>query len=1186
MKIKAITAVRVFLFLLPAVLFSQGEASKWYFGLEGGLDFNTNPPTALNNGKTHAVEGTACVSGAAGNLLFYTSGDTVWNSAHLVMANGTGLMGTNTSCQAALIIKQPGNPNIYFIFTTDGQANAAGLRYSTVNMSLAAGMGSVTTKNTLLVAPTSEKLTAARHCNGVDIWVMSHDMYTNVFRAYLVTAAGVAAVPVLSPVGTVHSYPQLGAAGGSQGAMKFSPNGRRLALAICDLQTFELYDFDNSSGVVSNSLSLGANFPAAYGVEFSPDGTKLYGCRWQTPDLYQWDLCNAAAIVSTQYQVVVSAEGISGLQTGPDGKIYVVRGSQQAELGVINNPNLPGAACNYVAQGQFIGMYRAIYVLPNFMSSLLYVPAILPAFTHSLVPALGCLTSSFTSSSQQPGFCPAPGYSITGQLWDFGDPGSGAANSSTLTNPIHAFSNPGTYSVQLILYNACRSDTIRQLVTAGTQSLITLSQPAGCYSAGSATAIINGAGPFSYTWTPSAQSGSVATALGAGTHSVSATGAGGCRYSGTVDVVFQNVLSGTISVTGPACTGQSNGSATVSVTGGGLFNYAWSGGVPTASVVTGLSPGIYTLVVTDQLSPCTLTGTFQVLPALPVTLTVSADTVCLGQTLNLYAISTGSCTYSWTGPNAFSSSQQNPSLPNSQAGMSGVYEVTVTTPAGCNGSASITALVVPGLTVTAASNTPCALSPLLLSGAGANAYQWSGPGGFFSSQQNPMVTSPGVSASGIYTVTGAVGSCSATGLVSVTVYALPVVTASNPGMACETQSIQLTASGSAGNSYSWLGPGGFGSSLQNPVIGSAAFSGSGTYTVIATNVNNCQAFATITVTIVQSPTAVAFPAIGCTGQQISLNASGGSGYQWTGPAGFSASGQSVSFIAAGPHVGGAYTLTIFGNASCNSTATVLVTVHALPKAFISGGGNSCAPACRDLVLTAEQGSTPLTGVILNINNESFRAEKLRYCFQTAGNYLVNAVFKDSNNCVNSSSLVVQMYEKPLADFEFVPLKPLAALDWVSFFNASSGSAQTAWTWFFGNNSKDSLSGKNTSYLFEQPGAFPVAMIVKNQWGCSDTMVKSLVIEDEFSLYVPNAFTPDGDGLNDVFQPKGTGITQYSLVIVDRWGEQLFSTTDFFTPWDGSFKGKPCKTDVYIWKITARGSAGKTKQLQGHVTLYK
>src|SRR5690606_2425500 len=97
-------------------IFAQNENTKWYFGNHVALEFMTNPPTLLNNSAMNVYEGCASIADAAGNLLFYTDGMTVWNQQHTVMANGTGLNGVGSAVQAAIIIKQPGNATIYYIF--------------------------------------------------------------------------------------------------------------------------------------------------------------------------------------------------------------------------------------------------------------------------------------------------------------------------------------------------------------------------------------------------------------------------------------------------------------------------------------------------------------------------------------------------------------------------------------------------------------------------------------------------------------------------------------------------------------------------------------------------------------------------------------------------------------------------------------------------------------------------------------------------------------------------------------------------------------------------------------------------------------------------------------------------------------------------------------------------------------
>jgi gliding motility-associated-like protein len=112
------------------------------------------------------------------------------------------------------------------------------------------------------------------------------------------------------------------------------------------------------------------------------------------------------------------------------------------------------------------------------------------------------------------------------------------------------------------------------------------------------------------------------------------------------------------------------------------------------------------------------------------------------------------------------------------------------------------------------------------------------------------------------------------------------------------------------------------------------------------------------------------------------------------------------------------------------------------------------------------------------------------------------------------------------------------------------------------------------------------MVVKNSWGCADTVVRTVVVEPDFNVYVPTAFTPNADELNDVFQPKGSGVVKYSLIVYDRWGQKIFQSTDFSKGWDGTFKGEECKMDVYVWKIIASDIKGKTKNLNGSVTLYR
>lgn len=354
-----------FIILCFSATYSQKESRKWYFGYNAGLDFCSNPPTVLTNGALQTLEGCSSISDPSGNLLFYSNGQTIWDKTHAVMANGTGLLSSFSTSQACLIVKQPGSSTIYYVFSLFAYGHPNGLNYSIVDMSLAGGNGSVTVKNVVVQDPSAEKLAGVMHDNGSDVWIISHDVNTNDFRANLLTSAGLNTTAVISSVGLLISWgdPTIG-------YMKVSPDRKRIAMAVYNLSRFELFDFNASNGQVSNPLSLSSPSMAAYGCEFSPDSKKLYGTSWHDTDIHQWNL-NAgsnSAIVQSKTSVYTSTVvGFGALQLGPNGKIYVARPGRQT-LGVIHSPNTIGINCNYADVGQSLGTATCQFGLPNYVN--------------------------------------------------------------------------------------------------------------------------------------------------------------------------------------------------------------------------------------------------------------------------------------------------------------------------------------------------------------------------------------------------------------------------------------------------------------------------------------------------------------------------------------------------------------------------------------------------------------------------------------------------------------------------------------------------------------------------------------------------------------------------------------------------------------------------------------------------
>ena len=347
---------------------SQNENTVWYFGRFAGIDFTTTPPTPLLNSSMNTPAACASISDEEGNLLFYTNSVTVWDRSHQPMANGTNLAGNTISTQVR-IVPAPGNDHLYYIFTTDRLGWQNGLQYSVIDMNSNGGAGMVVEKNVPVYSPCAEKIAVVPHCNALDRWIVSHEMNTNAFNAHHLTSQGLEANSVRSEVGSVHNDGQ-----GAVGYMKSSEDGTRLALVTRVLDDFgrcEIFDFNSITGVVSNPILIDSLPYEVYGLEFSPDGSKLYLPIGTEDDgrLYQINLhagSNAEVINSLQ---IVSDEisfnsQVSALQIGPDDKIYLAKRNHN-ELGVIQNPNLLGFACDYQDNATSLGDRNSKSGLPD-----------------------------------------------------------------------------------------------------------------------------------------------------------------------------------------------------------------------------------------------------------------------------------------------------------------------------------------------------------------------------------------------------------------------------------------------------------------------------------------------------------------------------------------------------------------------------------------------------------------------------------------------------------------------------------------------------------------------------------------------------------------------------------------------------------------------------------------------------
>jgi len=418
--------------LLSNLIISQNEYSNWNVGNRVWLRFPG--PTYSPGSQLNTVEGCASISDpSTGMLLFYTDGVTVWDRTHTVMPNGTGLLGGNSSTQSAIILKQPGNTSLYYIFTV-GQLFNSELCFHIVDMNANGGFGQVSVRNALIYVPTTEKLTATKHCNGIDWWILTHERETNVFRTMLLTATGISQY-VSSTVGTTTN----GVNNSSIGNMKVNQQGTRVAVAYYGLNRTCIYNFNNSTGVVSNEVNLPCN-TGPYGLEFSPDGRLLYLGYNNNNNLHQYNLCN------NNSRITVGSPGsfVGSLQLQNDGRIYVVSATQGgSKISVIMDPNNLGAACNFILnlsntpfanQWFTFGLSQCFYDLDVFQ------------YTYTPIINVNCLTATFNI----PNICTSQ--PIVGVVWNFGD-----GNISTELTPTYTYNVANNYFGSVMINFNCNS---------------------------------------------------------------------------------------------------------------------------------------------------------------------------------------------------------------------------------------------------------------------------------------------------------------------------------------------------------------------------------------------------------------------------------------------------------------------------------------------------------------------------------------------------------------------------------------------------------------------------------------------------------------------------------------------------------------------------------------------------------
>ena len=766
----------------------------------------------------------------------------------------------------------------------------------------------------------------------------------------------------------------------------------------------------------------------------------------------------------------------------------------------------------------------------------------------------------------------------------------------------------GTYTFGVQDANSCQ-DTVSITITqpALFAASITSFTNVSCFAGNNGAATVSGVGgetPYaSYSWSLIGGTAATSTSsLTAGDYTATITDANACTATATVNITQPALLTLTTATTGVTCNGLSTGCATVIPFGGTPTYTLGINSTPPQIIICpgpgiqqpfcGLPAGSYTIGAQDAQG-C-LTGTVITItqpPALTST-TTQTNVTCFGlsngtASVNPTGGTTPYTTYSWSPSGGAAALASNLTAQP--------YTVTVTDFNNCTTTSTLTITQPPLLTtsILISHNDSCngdhngSATATSMGGTTPYTYSWN---------TAPLQTDSTASnlPAGTYsaTVTDAQG-CTATTYTTIT--QPPVLTVSStPKTICISNSTTLTAIATGGNtaqSYTY--------SIAGVISNTAAVSPVTTtiYTLGVLDMKGCTATNSVTVFVRNPLSFIAVsPAVEmCNGFTANLNATGSGGdstftYIWN-PG--TIVGQNIMVQ---PNQTTTYTVTLLD--ACGTptvTSTVDVIIDPLPNVtFVSDKQNGCYPLCVNFTSTpVPQAPSPnIISYVWNLGSGySSTTANPSQCYTKPGTYSIEVTTTSDKNCVSHDSILnmITVYNHPVADFTYLPDPVNILSPTIQFTDASTAPDSYIKNVFwqtFGDGSDSTSIIDNPVHIYQDTGTFCVNLIVTNGFGCKDTTQQCVVIKPYFTLYVPNAFSPNGDGINDTFLPVGDYVETFDMTIYDRWGNEIYSSGDITKGWNGAKGSAAAKEDVYVYMINATDALRKTHSYKGTVTLIK
>ncbi|WP_420316030.1 PKD domain-containing protein [Ekhidna sp.] len=1163
-------------------------SNQWYFGEQAGIEFTNGPIAILDGNQQDALEGCATISDVNGDLLFYTNGSTVWNWEHDVMLNGDSIGGDRASAQNSIIMPFADDETMFYIFTTERVYgdNEYALKYSIVDMKEAAARGKVIVKNVKLMDNSTERITGSGF-TGDDL-IVAHEFGNNIFRSFQTSATGLSGA-IFSPVGEVHDFMQELSA---TGYMKISPSLNQIAINIPGTNQVEILDIDQ--GEISNPRLIDTGESDLYGMEFSPGGLRLFlTTSSATSKLIQYDLDSlnsadpATDISNTKFDGYTQGVDYGALQLGPDGVIYMAV-DNSSTIGTISSPENNDASASFDNAGFDLAGRISRLGLPNFAQT--NTP---PIQEPSMMVTAGCAgqQSNFTAVGRD------PNNSIESYLWIFGD-----GTSAVVQDTTHTYSTPGTYTVQLVLSNRCDTDTtLTQTITVNNlpERPTVPTDTAICDQSIVLTAWPVDNPDFSYYWSTGESTREITVSDPAVIDVAIINTLTGCT-SDTLQVFLADARP-TVDLGGDRLICQNDPTITLdSQVARGTYSWAIDGVVlgnnRTFDVDT-TTAGVfeYTVAVTNSFG-CTGRDTIQVTvqEAPDITTTPGTTTGCGNNdgTLDITFNAAGSYSYQLSGPSTFGPANfDGPgNAPTITSLTPGNHSLTVTNlVTGCN-YLEILQIEDPGsFNMTVTNNGNCDGSvELTISGTtptlpASYNYEVQDEAGTIvssgSDSVDPLVI-PGLNTGTLsvqITDNNAPG-CIETEQITINPGPEPAFTFDAIQEICAASGqVGVSDGGTAGVTYAWSTTDGNITSTMNDSI---TVDQSGTYTVVASAPGFCDRSEDIQVNV-NTPPSVSVTVDGdpCEGQlNLIANVTGGSGtyiFNWND--GSQAMQNTVTNS-------GTYNVTVFDQLTGCEVTSGDTDVTIEPEFTLTLTTDCDNNGNVLLIATTNYYNPTITYEWQDQNGTPLADSDSIVTISQSGRYTVIAT-NETGTCMASESL----------DIAVVPINPedLLLPERASFCPGNPD-----------NLTADLDPGIFNTYewrLFPDPtiistdpvlsvttvGTYEVTLY--NGFTCITDRVE--VVQDcRPVIFAPNAFSPNGNGVNDEFFVfPNDYVEEFEILIYSRWGELVFTSNNQDFRWNGIYRGALLPPGTYAYVINFSSSLAPdlgTIEQYGSVTLIR